>query len=347
MNTRATWPEKARALAELVPPSRLHGAVVEWARANAQKRGPWLIAFSGGPDSLALLLLLWAHWPQQRRRLRALHFNHRLRGRASGADAAYCRRVCASLGVRCEVGEWQDAPRSPSEGQAREARHAFFAAKFAALHATALWLGHQQDDVAETLLMRVARGSGTGGLAAPRPVQAMSDGRVHLRPLLSLKKAEVIEALKQVRAAWRDDASNQTRDYLRNRMRHDVLLQWSQAVNDRDALGGAALTRELLEEDDTALDQWVRELAPITKRGTLSRHRLTGKPRAVVRRALRLWLNQVAPAARLSRQAFEALLGDFVSGRCTRHSLGATGLAVLDASGLRRKEAPVFQVRVN
>jgi tRNA(Ile)-lysidine synthase len=72
---------------------------------------------------------------------------------------------------------------------------AFFEAQ-----ARIVWFGHQQDDIAETMLMRLARGSGTGGLAAPRPVQIQSGGGVRLRPLLGLKKEEITAALRQTRS---------------------------------------------------------------------------------------------------------------------------------------------------
>ena len=94
-----------------------------------------------------------------------------------------------------------------------------------------LWLGHQQDDIAETLLMRLARGSGTGGLAAPRPAQELSDGRLHLRPMLSLKKAEITTALKQAGAVWREDASNASGDHFRNRIRARVLPAWTLSLH--------------------------------------------------------------------------------------------------------------------
>ena len=81
-----------------------------------------------------------------------------------------------------------------------------------------LWLGHQQDDIAETMLMRLARGSGSAGLAAPRPRQAMSDGRFHLRPLLTLKKAKIVAALRAAGASWREDATNARGDFFRNRI---------------------------------------------------------------------------------------------------------------------------------
>src|SRR5581483_1409528 len=154
MKTQAEWLGATTRVAQALPLARLHPEAIACAR--RRPRGEkWAIAFSGGADSLALLLLLWAHWPERRRRLVALHFDHRLRA-ASRADAAFCARVCAALRVRLVTGVWRDAQRGASEAEARAARMAFFEKR-----SRVLWLGHQQDDIAESMLMRLARGSGT------------------------------------------------------------------------------------------------------------------------------------------------------------------------------------------
>lgn len=318
---RIDWRGAAAKLAEAFPRERLDPAVLAWAQA-APAREPWLVAFSGGADSLALLLLLWAHWPERRRSLCAVHFNHRLRGAAARADERFCARVAAALGVRWAAGRWAEAHADASEGEARVARQAFFAAQLRRRRGRVVWLGHQQDDVAETLFMRLARGSGPGGLAAPRPVQVLPGGRVNLRPLLGIKKAELVAALRALRLPWCEDATNARGDFFRNRIRHQVLPAWCRAAG-RDALAGAALSRQLIDDDDAALDAWVEELAPVTAKGALSLRRLAGKPRALVRRALHRWLAGCDGAGELSRQAFTSLLDDVMQARVTRHSIGA------------------------
>ena len=300
----------------------------------------WAVAFSGGADSLALLLLLWAHWPERRTRLVALHFNHRLRGRASAADAVFCRRVCEALGVTFVTDAWRRSRNERSEAAAREARFGFFGRALARRRIGTLFLGHQQDDVAETLLMRLARGSGTAGLAAPRPVQTMPGGRVHLRPLLALPKKVVEESLLAAGAIWREDASNETAKYFRNRVRHEVLPVWMAAAGGRDALAGAALSRELLEEDDLALDAWVEELTLLSAEGRLDVRALAGKPRALARRALYRWLALQEDTGDLSRQGFSVLLDAVQAGKPTRFSLGRRGFAVIRKGGLLFEKAP-------
>jgi tRNA(Ile)-lysidine synthase len=325
---RCDWPACAAKLAAAFPRAGLHPSVLAWADARPQ-RELWAVAFSGGADSLALLLLLWAHWPERRGRLLALHFNHKLRGRASDADAKFCGDVCTALEMKLRAGAWRRPKRGASEAEARTARMEFFEKELRVARCRALWFGHQMDDVAETLLMRLARGSGAGGLSAPRPVQLMPGGRVRLRPLLTLQKNEVTAALGAAGAGWREDASNAAPIFFRNRIRRDVLPVWRAAAPGRDVLAGASLTRELLAEDDVALEAWLDEVQPLAADGALDVSRLAGKPRALVRRALHRWLSAQPGAGELSRQGFEALLAAVQRGRPVRHSLGAQGFAVI------------------
>jgi len=369
--TKPVWPAVAAAFAARISHAALHPAAMLKAEAEflrEKKRGGrpsrWALAFSGGADSLALLLIFWAEGPGRwGRDFVVLHFNHRLRGRAADADETFCARVCAALGVTFVAGRWRAARRGASAAEARAARFEFFGREMSRRKIRLLWLAHQQDDIAESMLMRLARGSGTGGLAAPRPVQAMGDGRLHLRPLLTLKKAELVAALKKAGAEWREDASNADSDHFRNRIRARVLPAWIKAAG-RDALAGAALSRERLEEDEQALEAWVDGIvrpdravpvgaqaccalargrskpAPLPGgRLTLNVAALAGVPRAVTRRALHRWLLAQKQPADLSRQGFDTLLGAVERGRATRFSLGAHGFAVIGQGKLSYRKA--------
>ncbi len=328
------WRARGRRLSGLLPKDCLHPAVRIWAEGRtAAARGRWAAAFSGGADSLALLLLLWAHWPERRDRLVALHFNHRLRGGAADADERFCRRVCRGLGIRLYAGRWKNRRPGASEEDAREARFAFFDRTMRRIGARALWLGHQQDDVAETMLMRLARGSGTAGLAAPRPVQRMG-GRIRLRPLLTVRKKNVVARLRESRIPWREDRTNAGGAFFRNRIRHQVIPAWQKAA-ERDVVAGVALARERLEEDDSALDAWVEELRPWRRGGVLNLGALRNRPRALFRRALHRWLLAQPLAGDISRQGFESLLAAAIAGKGTRRSLGRNGFAVIRNGALR------------
>jgi len=328
-----SWSDAAAAVARAFPREALRPAVV--AAADARLAGePWCVAFSGGADSLALLLLLWAHWPERSGALTAVHFNHGLRGAESDGDEQFCREVCAVLGIGFGSARWIGAPDKPNEAETRVARQAFFRGEMSARGASVLWTGHQKDDIAETQLMRLARGAGPAGLAAPRPVGIFDDGRVFLRPLLSLGKTEIEKALREAGVVWREDASNATRDYFRNRIRYDVLPRWQDAAC-ASVLGGAALSRELCEEDDVALEAWLAELKIVASDTRLDLRPLGGKPRALWRRALRGW----APVGALSRAGFEELLALCERGAAGRVSLHE-GFAVV-AEAVVRWEAPL------
>ena len=182
--------------------------------------------------------------------------------------------------------------------------------------------------------MRLARGSGSGGLSAPRPMQVMPRRRVHLRPLLTVKKREVIAALRAAGATWREDSSNALGDFFRNRIRKAVLPAWAKAAK-RDALAGAARSRELLAEDDAALEARLDELRVFDPRGTLAVTKLAGQPRAIARRALHRWLLAQPRAGDLARQGFDSLLAAVERGQPTRHSLGREGFALIRGGWLR------------
>ena len=156
--------------------------------------------------------------------------------------------------------------------------------------------------------MRLAIGSGLSGLVGPRPVQIFSDGMVFIRPLLNWAKNELSQALQGIGMEWREDGSNATGAFCRNRMRNSVIPAW-QAAEKRNVHQGAARCRELLEEDDEALTVYLERLLPrINKQGPCNFSALRGEPRAIWRRALHRWL-ALNCCNQLTRKGFEVLLG--------------------------------------
>ncbi|MCF3648493.1 tRNA lysidine(34) synthetase TilS [Synoicihabitans lomoniglobus] len=318
------WQTMARRMAAAIPIERLHPAVVSAAASAGRRR--WIVAVSGGSDSVALGLLVWAHWPQHRDRLVLAHFDHRLRGRASAEDARFCRRLAEGLGIDCEIGRWESPPAAASEAAARAARNGFFDEVRRRHRSRVIWTGHQRDDVAETLLMRLARGSGSRGLSAPRPLQDWGESGSRWRPLIGLSREELETALQAAGARWREDETNSGEAYFRTRVRQQVVPVWIAAAG-RDAVAGAARSRELIAEDDAALECWLDELDVVAADGALSLTKLAGRPAAIWRRALHRWLGWQADGGGLSRQGFEVLLEKARSGKTSRFSLGTTGFA--------------------
>ena len=182
-----------------------------------------LVAVSGGADSTALLVALASVAREFQLHLHAAHLDHGMRGRRSAADAQHVRALCERLGVPLITARWDARTRMAAAGTSGEAglrtlRRRFLRAAMRIADASAIVTAHTADDQLETLLMRLARGTGVRGLAGMRPRH-----RVWLKPLLEATRHDVERDLTQANIAWREDASNRSRAYLRNRIRLDVV----------------------------------------------------------------------------------------------------------------------------
>lgn len=202
-------------------------------------------AVSGGADSTALLLALCGLSERFGIRVTAAHVNHLLRGAESDRDEAFCRELCQRLGVPLTVFREDAAAFARSRGLsvetgARELRYGLFEGLPADRIATA----HTADDNAETLLFRIARGTGLRGLCGIPPVR----GKI-IRPLLACTRVEIEAFLNARGQAFVTDSTNLSDDYARNRIRHGAMPVLSEVC------GGfpeniAALTRSLSEDED-------------------------------------------------------------------------------------------------
>ncbi len=183
-----------------------------------------LVAVSGGADSTALLLCLQHISPTLGLTLVAAHLNHRIRGAEADADEEFVRDFCAGLQVPL-LSQSSDVRRSARERRknleeaAREERHTFLRRAALEMGAQKVALGHTLNDQAETVLMRLLRGSGLEGLSSIRPVL---DG-LFIRPLLECGRRQIIPYLDSQGASFREDSSNRDVRYRRNRIRLELI----------------------------------------------------------------------------------------------------------------------------
>ncbi|HET7827717.1 MAG TPA: tRNA lysidine(34) synthetase TilS, partial [Candidatus Saccharimonadales bacterium] len=167
--------------------------------------GKYVLAVSGGVDSMTLLDLL--------SNLSGVdfiiaHFNHGTR-EDSDLDEALVTAAAGRYGRLLEIGRGGLGPKA-SEDTARRARYAFLEAIRQKHGAKKIITAHHQDDLIETALLNILRGTGRRGLSA------MADNPDVLRPLLNISKSEIISYVRRQKLAWREDSTNQDTDYLRN-----------------------------------------------------------------------------------------------------------------------------------
>ena len=227
--------------------------------AGASRRARWLVGVSGGADSVALLhLLVEAGF----RNLVVCHLDHRLRGRASTADARFVRHLAERLGLAHEIGRTDVRARMKKRGEsmetaARGARHRFFGECAVKHRCRRLLLAHHADDQAETVLWNLLRGShGLKGMRQEHRMRVEGGGVLQLiRPLLGVRHADLTAWLLARGLAWREDASNAEAVAVRNRLRHEVFPLLSE-ITGRDPV--AAFVRGAA--DDALREEAEREM---------------------------------------------------------------------------------------
>lgn len=309
-----------------------------------------ICAFSGGADSTLLLHL--AASAESSRKLIAVHVDHGLRGPESDTDAEFCARLCEQLGVpfvhRKITLEREGASL---EARARRARYRVLSEEARKHGVRTILTGHHTDDALETVLLRWVRGTDLSGLVGPRLRNPLSsdldpgalDSDITItavRPLLGLRREEVRRLLSSNGLEWREDSSNQSSSFKRNRVRNELLPRIEKACGPQaiDALRAFGTAVETLEERLATFTAHITWSPPAHARaarsprraalgGTLERGALMALPRPLRRRALWRLLCE-GPKRAPTRGQLETLLDDLDSARTTRRSLNG-GWSVL------------------
>lgn len=209
-----------------------------------------LTGFSGGADSVLLLELLLELSEKGGFRVQAVHVHHNLRDREADEDARFAEQFCASRGVpfflySCPVEAVAKEQRLSLEEAGRVERRRVFEECRQACGGTKVALAHHRNDLAETMIHHLARGTSLSGLAALRPVRGSL-----IRPLLCLERPEIEEELRRRGISWREDSTNAADEYTRNGIRHHVIPYLEQKVNRRAVEHMAKTSLDLMEAEE-------------------------------------------------------------------------------------------------
>ena len=214
---------------------------------NMIQAGDQVIAgVSGGGDSMAMLSFLRMYQKEMDFSLKVVHVHHGIRGEEADRDASLVKKVCTGWQIPCQVFSY-DVPglarqwKTGTEEAGRKVRKEAFALAAAECKGRVrIALAHNQDDLAETVLYNLCRGTGIRGLSAMRPVS----GEI-IRPVLCLEKQQITEYLRAEELPFALDSTNLSEEYTRNRLRHRILPLLQEQINPK-ASAHMAETAQLL-----------------------------------------------------------------------------------------------------
>ena len=266
------------------------------------------VAVSGGADSVALLLLLLELRPELGIVLSVAHVNHKLRGAESDGDEWFVAELAGAHELELMAKSSPVTGRGSIEAAARKLRYEFFRELVRSGKAATIATGHTLDDQAETVLLRIFRGTGIRGLAGIYPRLSLeNDGRTCgavVRPLLGLRREEIREFLHDRGQAWREDSSNNDPAFLRNKVRMGVLPVLQETFGE-SALENLADLAEIARAEE---EQWAVSSGQWSAHPALDLRELRLQPLAAQRRAVRAWVEATAPEVKLSFRAIEDVL---------------------------------------
>jgi tRNA(Ile)-lysidine synthase len=295
-------------------------AVVEQFLQGPELAGPGVVAVSGGPDSVALLRALLA--VRGGHGLTIAHLNHALRGAESNEDEAFVRKLHAALaetypGLLLRSARIDIPARARGDGEsvettARICRYEWL--EQIALEGKAGWIatGHTADDQAETVLHRLVRGTGLKGLCGIPARRELASGLLLVRPLLKVRREEVLAYLQELHQGFREDSSNQQRDFTRNRIRHELLPQLATfnpaIITVLCRLAGQAMDVQADLEDQAAYLLYQSELPRAGSVLVFDVTYLDRKPRYLLREMFRaLWTRERWPQRALGFEDWDRL----------------------------------------
>jgi len=282
-----------------------------------------LVGVSGGPDSVTLLNALNSLRKEYALEIVVAHLDHKFRGEESRSDRRFCEDLAKAYGLEIVSGEI-DVPKIASEKgisseeAARFERYDFFKRTAGKKGIQKIAVGHNADDQAETVLMRLMRGAGMAGLGGMNPVKDMGEFQV-IRPLMEVTRKEIEEFVKENKLCFRRDSSNEKDIFTRNRVRRSLIpfLEKEFNPNIKEVL---ANTAENLRAENEFLEKFSRRkfngMSRVRASGiSINLKKLKEQPDAIRKRVMRAALQELkGDLRRLTYQHWKEM-GDLIEAR--------------------------------
>ena len=314
------------------------------------RRSGFLLALSGGVDSMTMAHL-FLHSPlTQGLRMVVAHANFSLRGAESDADEALVRDWAASHGLPCRVRRFDTEAYAAAHGcsiemAARDLRYGWFREVLEQEQLDWVAVAHHLNDSAETLFLNLLRGTGLRGMTGIRPV----NGRV-LRPMLSFSRDEILSYAREQAVAFREDATNADCRFARNRIRQAVFPEFAR-INPAFLQNLAGSMAHFAEAQAILDEEYARRAPAFSRREAealvIDRKALLAEP------FRHYWLYRSLEPFGFNPTQVDAVEASLVNGRCGSRFYSATHVALRDRAGLKiyplirpEKEEPPFCVRI-
>ncbi|QXM07239.1 tRNA lysidine(34) synthetase TilS [Crassaminicella indica] len=325
-----------------------------------QKGDGIVVGVSGGPDSIALLHLFWRIREEYDLKLYAVHLNHQFRGEEADEDADYVRRFCENIGVKAFIFSKNVSLYSKEKGitfeeAGREIRYGLFDEVMKKMNANKIAVAQNMDDQAETVLMRLMRGTGLEGLSA---IDYVRDEKI-IRPILDIRRKEIEDYCNEYNLKPRIDKTNLEAVYTRNRIRLE-LIPYIEKYFNKNIKETLSRTTNIIREDKDFLNIAAKKAyhQVVIKNNSdirINKKAFEEKHPAIQRRILREAINQsMGELKDVQHKHIEKLLDFIKYGSVGREIHLPKGIyAVLDydammiKKGKRKIERDEFEYNIN
>ena len=277
-----------------------------------------VVGVSGGPDSITLLHILWRLKEELNISIISAHLNHGLRGKDAVTDEEFVKEFSYKLGipVRTESVKVHDFAKSNNltiEEAGRKLRYELYRKIAEETSSNKVAVGHNLDDQAETVLMRIIRGSGIDGIAGMPPVRNLTEKIKVIRPLIEISREEILKHLKNSKLEVRVDRTNFARTYFRNRVRLELLPILEKKYNRNIKKNLVNLANIFSSENDFFSNNLTEILSAIIKEKTadeivMNKNKLIDLHLSIKRRCLRECIKMLGGLSNITFEHIEDVI---------------------------------------